>query len=60
MTLTVPDALKREILEKLDRLPRPHQLAGKVTVLFEFNLNDHGVVTTVNSETWMRESLAKR
>ena len=60
MTLTVPDALKREILDKLDRLPRPQQLAGKVTVLFEFNLNDQGLVTAVNSEIWMREPLTRR
>lgn len=59
MGLAVPARTKQEIMERLDDLPRPKRLAGKVTVLLEFNCLPDGTIGSVNYEASVREELGK-
>jgi len=59
MGLTLPARTRAQIMEQLDALPRPKNLAGKVTVSLEFNCRPDGTLGSVHIETQVREELSK-
>lgn len=59
MSLSLPARTKQEIMERLDDLPRPKRLAGKVIVSLEFNCRPDGTIGSVNCEMSVREELSK-
>jgi len=42
-------------MDRLEHLPRPEFLAGKVSVLFEFNCRPDGSIGDIYIDTSMRE-----
>lgn len=59
MGLIIPARTRAQINEQLDNLPRPKNLAGKVTVSLEFNCRPDGTLGDVHIDTHVREALAK-
>lgn len=59
MGLTLPARTKQEIMDRLDDLPRPKRLAGKVVVSLEFNCRPDGTIGSVNYEASVREELSR-
>ena len=59
MSLQLSVEMKREVMDVLDRLPRPKSNSGKVTALFEFNLDQMGQVASVVAEVGAREQLVR-
>jgi hypothetical protein len=59
MGLTLPARTKQEIMDRLDDLPRPKRLAGKVVVCLEFNCRPDGTIGSVNYEASVREELSR-
>lgn len=56
-TLTLSAETKRKLLEYLEAIPRPHYLAGKVRVQFEFNCTPTGEVKDVYADVSVREQM---
>ncbi len=56
-TLLLSPDMKQSILDKLERIPRPDQLSGKVIVAFEFNCRPDGSVGALYVDTHLREGL---
>jgi len=56
-TLLLSPDMKQSILDKLERIPRPDQLAGKVIVSFEFNCRPDGSIGALYVETHLREGI---
>lgn len=54
-TLLLSPEMKRRIQEKLERIPRPEFLCGKVTVSFEFNCRPDGSLGDLYIDTQVRE-----
>lgn len=54
-TLMLTPDLKQRILDKLEHIPRPEYLAGKVTVSFEFNCRPDGTLGDLYIDTQVRE-----
>ena len=59
MSLALPARTRQEIMERLDDLPRPKRLAGKVIVSLEFNCRPDGTIGSVNYEMSVREELSR-
>ncbi len=59
MGLIIPARTRQEIMERLDNLPRPTRLAGKVVVSLEFNCRSDGTIGSVNFEASVREELSR-
>jgi hypothetical protein len=58
-SLILSEDTKRQILDRLNSLPRPKFLAGRVSMLIEFNCRQDGSIGDVNIETHMRELLTQ-
>jgi hypothetical protein len=56
-TLLISPDMKQSIMDKLDHIPRPDQLSGKVIVSFEFNCRPDGSVGALYVDTHLREGL---
>lgn len=56
-TLILSEETKRQILDRLNHVPRPALLAGRVSVTIEFNCRPDGSLADINIETHIREML---
>jgi len=56
-TLLLSPDMKQSILDKLEWIPRPDQLAGKVVVSFEFNCRPDGSIGALYVDTHLREGI---
>lgn len=56
-TLTLSAETKRKLIEYLEAIPRPHYLAGKVRVQFEFNCTPTGDLKDVYVDLSVREQV---